>query len=261
MTKLIWLSDPHFLAEGDVLGHDPRVRLRAAVDHVNDIHGDADLCVISGDLVNNGGQADYAALKVELDRLAMPVMPMMGNHDDRAVFRDVLGVPEGCMDGFVQYSVPVPDGLVVCLDTHKVGSDAGEFCAARRSWLREVLHDAADVPVFLFLHHPPMALGLPALDEICMDDGTGFLDILGAFINVQYMFVGHVHRPISGVVRGIGFSTMRSILFQAPPPKPAWDWDSFKAAKEAPQIGIVTLDGGDVRLHYEQFCGYETGVS
>lgn len=36
MLNLVWLSDPDFMAEGDVLGHAPRVRLRAADSNVND---------------------------------------------------------------------------------------------------------------------------------------------------------------------------------------------------------------------------------
>lgn len=30
-AKIIWMSDLHFTADGDVLGHDPRVRLMRAV--------------------------------------------------------------------------------------------------------------------------------------------------------------------------------------------------------------------------------------
>jgi len=261
VTKLIWMSDPHFLAEGDVAGHDPRRRLSAAVEYVNRHHNDSEMCIISGDLVNLGGRADYIALKSELDRLQMPYLPMMGNHDERAVFRSVLQVPEGCMEEFVQFSLPISDGLIICLDTHKVGSSAGEFCQARQEWLRDILTISGDTPVFLFLHHPPMPLGLPMQDQIGMEGGAGFLDLIAGFENVSYMFIGHVHRPISGVVRGIGYSTMRSVLYQAPPPRPSWDWDSFSPAQEAPQIGVVTLNGPEVCLHYEQFCRFETGVA
>lgn len=51
MTKLIWMSDPHFTQEGDVLGHDPRVRLQAAIDHINDHHSDARMCCLTSALM------------------------------------------------------------------------------------------------------------------------------------------------------------------------------------------------------------------
>ena len=62
--KIIWMSDLHFARAGDVLGHDPRLRLEAAVAHVNRHHADADCCIISGDLVNRGELADYQALNL-----------------------------------------------------------------------------------------------------------------------------------------------------------------------------------------------------
>ena len=131
MSKLIWMSDLHFTAKGEVLGHDPRVRLEAAVDHINTHHADAAVCVISGDLVNHGTAEDYAALGAALDDLSVPFFPMVGNHDNRGLLRSALPVPQGGMDEFVQYAVSTPAGLIVCLDTQKQGTDAGAFCPDR----------------------------------------------------------------------------------------------------------------------------------
>lgn len=261
MTKIIWLSDPHFATSGDVQEHDPRVRITAAIDHINAHHSDAQFCVISGDLVNRGSAEDYRELAIHLAQLEMPVLPMMGNHDNREMLRNVLPMPPQSMAEFVQYRVETGDGLLLCLDTHKIGSDGGEFCEARASWLKSQLNEIADTPVYLFMHHPPMALGLPMQDTDCMENGAAFLDLIGAHNDVKYMFIGHVHRPISGTVRGIPFSTMRSVLYQAPAPDPAWDWNSFSPAKEAPAYGVLTLSNGDVNLQYIQFCEAERGGS
>lgn len=259
MFKAIWMSDPHFTQEGDVLGHDPRVRLRAAVQYINANHSDAEVCVISGDMVNRGTTEDYQALRHELDALSVPFMPMMGNHDCRALFRDTLPLPEGFMSDFIQYGIRTSEGFIACLDTHRIGSDAGEFCTKRANWLKRTLTENGDLPVFLFMHHPPMALGLPMQDSENMTDGESFLDLISEFLSVQYLFIGHVHRPISGTTRGIPFSTMRSVLYQAPAPRPAWDWNSFKPGQEAPNIGVISITGGDVNLQYEQFCAFEVG--
>ncbi|MGI9370135.1 MAG: phosphodiesterase, partial [Ruegeria sp.] len=227
MLKLIWMSDLHFTHEGEVLGHDPRIRLDAAVDHVNHHHADAGLCVISGDLVNRGSRVGYEALQTRLDKLSVPYLPMVGNHDDRDLLRQTLPLPQSCMTDFIQYSVSTSDGLIVCLDTQKSGSDAGEFCAERIGWLQRVLENAEGALVYLFMHHPPMALGLPMQDTENLENGDEFLSLISRFDCVKYLFVGHVHRPISGTVTGIPFSTMRSVLYQAPPPRPEWNWDTF----------------------------------
>ncbi|WP_120499096.1 phosphodiesterase [Roseovarius sp. EL26] len=261
MTKLIWMSDPHFTQKGDVLGHDPRIRLQAAIDHINDHHSDAQMCLITGDMVNRGTQADYQAVATRLDGLAIPYFAMVGNHDDRGLFRQVLPLPGSVMADFIQYRVTTPDGLIVCMDTHKAGSDAGEVCQARSEWLRDTLEDAGNTPVFLFMHHPPMQLGLPMQDTENMDNGQAFMDLISDFECVKYLFIGHVHRPITGTVGRIPFSTMRSVLYQAPAPQPDWNWDTFKPSTEAPNIGIIQFAGTSVILKYDQFCDYQLGVT
>lgn len=261
MFKAIWMSDPHFACEGRVLGHDPRVRLQAAIDHINQHHSDAGFCIISGDMVNRGTSADYNALQSRLERLAVPFLPMVGNHDDRSIFRSTLPLPDSCMENFIQYSVSTKIGLIICLDTQKTGSDAGEFCAERRAWLHDALQNAGDTPVYIFMHHPPMSLGLPMQDTEKMEDGGDFLDLLSAYDCVKYMFIGHVHRPITGTVKGIPFATMRSILYQAPAPQPEWDWDTFKPGEEAPNLGVLTIVKSDVNLQFVQFCKYDNGTT
>ena len=260
MTKVIWMSDLHFTATGEVLGHDPRIRLAAAIDHINAHHSDAAFCVVSGDLANRGTDMDYAEVAKLLSTLSIPVMPMVGNHDDRALLRQHLEVPATTMDDFVQYSVSFADGVALCLDTQQTGADAGAFCAARLAWLKAQVA-AAEGPVYLFLHHPPMALGLPMQDQDRMENPTPFLDLIAQNRAVRHLFIGHVHRPITGTIRGVPFATIRSVLYQAPPPVPEWDWDSFEPAQEAPQIGVLTFIAGDVQLQYEQFCPFAHGVT
>lgn len=253
MSKVIWMSDPHFVAEGEVLGHDPRARLAAAIAHVNAHHRDAALCVMSGDMVNRGTEMDYAGLKAMLAELVIPVCPMVGNHDDRALLRAALSVPDSAMEAFVQYEIDAGDARLLLLDTQRAGADAGEFCTTRRQWLKTVLDHDPEKPAILFMHHPPMDLGLPMQDMDRMQDGDGFLDLLAAHRSVRFLCIGHVHRPIAGTVRGIPFATMRSLLYQAPAPRPAWDWDNFQPAGEAPQLGVLYLSGGDVTLQFEEF--------
>lgn len=257
MTKIIWMSDPHFQVEGLT---DHRVRLAAAIAHANQHHNDANFTIISGDLAGGETPDNYAAMAPILAKLAMPVYPMIGNHDDREGARAFLPLPVNTIPDFIQFSIDTPDGTMICLDTHKTGSHAGELCAARRAWLDQTLGDLGDRPAYIFMHHPPMALGLPAQDEISLDDGDTFLDLLGTHNNVKHLFMGHVHRPTCGTIRGIPFATIGALSFQAPAPHPAWDWDNFVPAKEAPHYGVLHISDGNVTLQYTQFYAYETGI-
>ena len=260
MSKIVWLSDLHFSARGLVHGHDPRRRLSVAIDYINTHFEDAACCVISGDLADRGTSEDYQALASDLSALRMPIYPMVGNHDDRALLRAHLSVPDQAMSDFVQYAVETDDALLLCLDTQRAGSDGGEFCAARTDWLRETLDAAEGRPAILFMHHPPMALGLPMQDRDRMEDGAAFLDLVAGRPEVRYLCIGHVHRPISGIARGVPFTTMRSVLLEAPPPRPDWDWSRFKPAEEAPNLGMISVTNGDVTIQFLQFCPFGVGV-
>ena len=259
MLKVIWASDLHFTSEGNVLGYDPRVRLGAMVEHINAYHSDADFCIVSGDMVNRGSRQDYDGLASYLGQLSIKILPMMGNHDHRGQMRETFSVPQSCMPDFIQYSVSTPEGLIACLDTQKTGSDAGEFCDMRRDWLMDTLQKAKSQHVYLFMHHPPHCLDLPMQDQDRMENGDAFLDLVSSFDCVKYLFMGHVHRPISGLVGGLPFSTMRSVLYQAPAPRPEWDWETFKPATESPSIGVISIKAGSINLHYEEICDHGTG--
>jgi 3',5'-cyclic AMP phosphodiesterase CpdA len=165
------------------------------------------------------------------------------------------------MDEFVQYSVSTSEGALICLDTLKLGSDEGELCKVRLDWIAAELDRLGDTPAYIFMHHPPMALGLPMQDLENLNHGDALLDILETHKNVKHLFIGHVHRPVVGTIRGIPFATMRAILCQAPAPFPAWDWESFKPGEEAPAFGALAIQNADVTLQFIEFCDFEDGLT
>ncbi|MEL6684872.1 MAG: metallophosphoesterase [Pseudomonadota bacterium] len=260
MTKIIWMSDPHFQMTGTIDGLDPRVRLETAIAYLNDHHADADFAVLTGDLVGDDVAEDYLGIARYLAKSKVTIHPLMGNNDERDSFRAHLTLPANVMPDFIQYVVETPDQTFICLDTHKVGSHAGQFCSARQAWLDQTLARDPAKPAYIFMHHPPLALGLPPQDEIMLEDDHAFLDIVSAHKNVKHLFMGHVHRPTAGTVRGIPFATIGALSFQAPAPRPAWYWDSFVVAQEAPQLGVILIENDNVVLQYTQFCDYDVGV-
>ncbi len=85
--------------------------------------------------------------------------------------------------------------------------------------------------------------------------------MLAAAPNVRQLMFGHVHRHMQGVTQGLPFASIRSVLYQAPPQMPAWDWDSFTPAHEAPEISVLTFVDGILRLQFEPFCAADTGFT
>lgn len=251
--KFVWFSDLHFSNEGPVLGFDSANHARAVARHVSTHHTDAAFCLISGDLVDQGKESEYRALQRILGETGLPILPLTGNHDRRAALRQVFALPDSAMHDFVQYEHRLGNWTLLCLDTLVEGEGWGHLCAKRMNWLESRLEDTRDRPVILVMHHPPLALGLPVLDADNLRNGGDLLQLLSGYPNVRQILCGHVHRLVQGVVEGIPFATMRSVLFQAPPPHPAWDWGSFAPSSDALGLGIVHLSERSFVLQHEEF--------
>ncbi len=250
--KLIQVSDTHFVPPGRrLLGLDPRARLEACIADINRNHGDAALCLFTGDLVDSGSPEAYQELGKVLAGLEPPFRLLIGNHDDRGNF--LATFPEAPSDdnGFVQSVVRGAAGDLILLDTHEPGTAAGRYCARRCAWLRARLEDSEDRPVYLFMHHPPFDIGVPSLDRIRLLEPEGFADAVAGADNVKHIFFGHVHRPVSGSWRGVPFSALRSTVHQVP-------FDTVTEhpvpySHDAPAYGVILLEADRVVVHHHDF--------
>lgn len=249
--KLIQLSDLHLCAPGCSLhGRYPQRQLQAAIADINAHHADAALVAISGDLSDDGSAASYEVLASALSELRVPWRVTLGNHDDRAAFLRRFPTLADTQ-GFVQSVTDIGAHRIVLLDSLHSGEVAGELCAARLNWLDAQLREAQDQAVFLFLHHPPMAIGLPSLDEVRLapEAAESLARICRRYGNVRHISAGHVHRPASGCWQGISFSTVRGTNHQS-----ALRFEpGFEVSVEAPQYAIFLMTEAGHTLHFHDF--------
>lgn len=257
MLTFIQLTDLHLVAPGaELYGIDPLARLQAAVADIAARHGPGSACpaafaVVTGDMTHDGDAATYRALAATLAELPFPVHPMVGNHDDRvllrAAFPTLPGVPGDC----VQYGIDTSCGRFLLLDTQAAGADYGELGPDRLAWLAGELA-ASSGPVFLFLHHPPLAIGLPAMDRLRLRDADALLAVLAPHrMRLRHLFFGHVHRPLGGSWQGIPFSTLPALGHQL-----ALDFaaaNSFPGSLEPPAYAVVRITDDAVVVHMRAF--------
>lgn len=254
--KLIHLTDIHLTLSGEpVHGLPPETRFRQAIDSINRLHGEADLCVITGDLTDGGEIAAYETLQKALEGLSASYRLLIGNHDDRDHFRQVF--PDTATDesGYIQSAESTGAGRFLYLDTVQAGTHAGHYGPDRQAWLRSELDAAGDQPVFLFMHHHPAPVQLPALDSIGLVDGPAFHEILSENRGrIRHIFHGHCHLPLAGSVCGVPISGMRSALHQT--------WPDFADSKTLyfaplpPAYGVVFVTDLAVTVHSFDF-GYD----
>ena len=111
-----------------------------AVEHLNRLDPRPDLVLITGDLVDEGLEAEYAYLRTLLARLELPCLLMPGNHDDREMlarcFPDHAYLPARGPKHFV---IDRPPLRIVALDTTVPGDHHGEVDEAGLAWLEAAL--------------------------------------------------------------------------------------------------------------------------
>ena len=134
----------------------------------------------------------------------------LGNHDERATFREVL--PEIAFDGgFLQYVVETGPLRLIVLDTLEEGRHGGAFCEARADWLRARLDEAPDVRTLIVQHHPPVEVGIPWMNT---DPAEPWVERLAACLrgrsNIVGVVCGHIHRAISTAWEGTVVATCPS---------------------------------------------------
>jgi Icc protein len=257
--KILHITDPHLVAPGERLYDlDPYDRLEKCLDDVIAHHADAAFCVVTGDLAHRGEAAAYDGLARQLGRLRMPVYPLLGNHDKRAPFHAAfpgVGRDEG---GFVQAALRCEEGDFLFLDTLDEGVNGGKYCEARSAWLARRLEEAADRPVYLFMHHPPFSIRIPCVDRIALAEPERFAAILGERRNIRHLFYGHVHRPVCGSWRGIPVSTLRGLNHQVP-----FDLHTISPvpkSHEPPAYSVVFIDPDQVTVHFHDYLDRRTLV-
>src|SRR4051812_15534555 len=164
MTVLAHVSDTHV---GNAV-QDPAARMAAVMDHLLAMSPRPDVLVVTGDVADHGLPEEYAAARAWLDRWPGPVAVCPGNHDVRAAYVDGLGRSPRSVVEAGGHRFLMLDSLIDAVDGVRV--DEGRLGVAQLAWLDRELA-ASDAPAFVCLPPPPVTIGVPLMDPICLLDG------------------------------------------------------------------------------------------
>lgn len=231
------ITDTHILEEGHLaFGRvDTSARLAACVARLNSLDPRPDIVLATGDLVDNGSEAEYRQLRALLAPLPMPVFAIPGNHDSRTNLRTAFRA-DGYLPGggaFLQYTVEDFPVRIVAADTVIEGEAGGILDEPRLAWLETVLAEDRARPTILIMHHPPFATGIAHMDGMNCANADALARAIERNPQIERILCGHVHRPIQsrfgGTVAMIGPSTAFHVALDLDPAAPA-RWTDEPAA-------------------------------
>lgn len=221
---IVQLSDLHVQVGEDAAACEQR--LAGAIDLVRRIERPIAAILLTGDIADSGSVEEHdraLELLAPLLELGAPVLPVVGNHDDRpalrATFAGAASVPDLGEERHLQYVVDLDELRVVVLDTQHTGHDDGKLCDTRHAWLERQLSAAPDVPTILAMHHPPVPVGLPRFDAIGLreDHAVRLEQLVAANPQVVLVACGHVHRPYASLLAHAPVFGCPSVFWPAEP--------------------------------------------
>src|SRR5215213_6403443 len=247
------LSDLHLAPPGKLLaGVDPGRQMRSVLTRIEQLDVTPAFIVVSGDLTDDGSAESYKVVNEVLQELsagAPPVLLALGNHDDRATFRQIVLREERSDDQGPYHHSQLVDGLrVIVLDSTIPGDAAGALGETQLRWLEAQLGDPAPRGNLIVLHHPCCLAGPAHHYPAFIVREAAALEAVVARHRDQVVGVlaGHSHQVNSAPFGGTMHITAPAVLCQL---------DFFAGARYLPIPGagfnLCRIDDGKLVVHPE----------
>jgi Icc protein len=241
LTRIVQLTDPHLYAEPDARSYEIPTRelFLEVVAHVEKNAGRVDHLVVTGDHTNDDRAVTYEAMRDILQPWHDRYWFVPGNHEDRATLRATFPdrIPgEGAER--INFSFTAGESLCLGLDTHVPGQVSGRIGADQIAWVEAQLEERDPTTAVLFMHHPPILLGLAWMDRIGLAGRELLQDLVLRDPRIRLVCCGHVHHESSHRVGAATVVTTPSTGLQFSPTS-----DAAEFVRAAPGYRIIELDG------------------
>jgi 3',5'-cyclic-AMP phosphodiesterase len=215
MITFVHISDTH-------LSHDPDYGRQAErppsypgaaalIEAINHLPFPIDFVLHTGDVAYDPDAAAYPAARELFGRLRVPIYYTPGNHDDPLALQHVLLGTEA-ISPFC-YTVTVKGLRLIVLDsTGPAAPPAGSITAAQLGWLEQTLLQTGDEAVIVAVHHNPLPVGIPWLDDYMgLTNGLELHQVLlKAGARMRGVFFGHIHQNVQVMRDGILYCSAAS---------------------------------------------------
>jgi Icc protein len=200
--RLLQISDPHLYAdpEGDLLGQKTRLTLEEVLNLAQANYGAADRVLLTGDLAQDASPPAYRYLAERCGRLRLPCHALPGNHDDP------VGMTQNLRDGPIdtrKHQIDCGPWNLIMLDSTLAGEESGHLAEGQLVKLASALTARPQAPALVVLHHQPVPVGSPWLDELALGNPEDLFAILDRHPQVRGIVFGHVHQAFTAERKGV----------------------------------------------------------
>lgn len=214
---VLHLSDTHLVEDRRPLygAIDSDEQLTRVLDRLRAADTALDAIVITGDLADHGAPDAYDRLRAIVEPFAdergCPVLWVMGNHDDRAVFRTQL-LDEPASTDSIDRVIHVNGLRIIALDSTVPGAHHGEITPEQLDWLRGELSTPAEHGTLVTLHHPPVPTVLPLLQMVELKNPDPFEEVIRG-TDVRGILAGHFHYSTHSMFGGVPVSVAAATCY------------------------------------------------
>ncbi len=189
----------------------PDRHLQQVLDHVMQSGARPDLLLVTGDLSDDGSAESYRRLDRKLAELGIPYHWIPGNHDSVApMLAELSGNSSHFSAGGWHFAL---------LNSKAWPEDRadGELTESSLEELSEFLRGHTG-PTLVAVHHPPLEIDSPWLDDGCpLRNASVLRQLLGRYSQVKAVVFGHAHQFFRRQRRGIGYLGTASTCNQLVP--------------------------------------------
>lgn len=214
--NIIQITDTHVFATdaGRLEGYATNQFFNQAIEKITSQNKQTDFIFLTGDISQDRSVESYEYAAARLNQLNVPVYWIVGNHD--AASATVQSVFSRYQNMHALQHLATPYWDFVALNTRREGTDNGyvEPDEMERFVARLNMVNKSQKQVAVIMHHHPVPVGTPLVDDCMLQDSEDLLKIVKGRSEIKLIICGHVHGDYQIDVSGKKLETCPATSFQ-----------------------------------------------
>lgn len=208
--RILHLSDLHICSSADAIIHgvNPYENLQRAINKIKAIEQEIDLCVITGDISNDGTEESYELADMALSILPFPIYVTNGNHDS---YRNLIRHSHKKLRFQRQVTIHGIDFLFLnSVGIADDGSNRSRGSLSNDELKQVMITLGQNHPTIILMHHPAIETG-SWLDRRILENRQSFINIVASSHKVIAVLSGHNHYSSNKAIGSCLYCTASSI--------------------------------------------------